>query len=451
MTTSHATDDRVTDAAGLPPTETISSPAGPAAASAPVDSGTGWASRPATAPPVPPATRPSAPRRVRRLRRTVLATVGLLLVLVVGFVGGAAALALGGISRTTAGSAAPPIVATAPSTGSTVPSAGSTNPAGPPTVQTVVPERVAAALLPSVVSIVARTQAGVGEGSGVILSADGLILTNNHVVDGATDLELQFSDDTVAGATLVGGDRADDVAVIRAQGVSGLTPAPLGTAAGLQVGAPVITIGSPFGLSATVTSGIVSALNRPVVTSPDQSGTPDQGQKSITDPVINAIQTDAAINPGNSGGPLVDRTGTVVGIVSAIASLPAGTGAQTGSSGVGFAIPIDQADRIAQEIISTGQATQPVLGVTVANAVGVDGPLTIGATVTQVAPGSGAESAGLQVGDVLTRFADQSITSADGLIAAVRAAAPNSTVEIAYARGGASSTVAVTLGSVVVG
>jgi putative serine protease PepD len=360
--------------------------------------------------------------------------VGALFVLAVGFIGGAAGSALGLGTTTTAGSAAMAV---------SVGAQPSATPGGTETVQ-----QVSAALLPSVVSIVSTAPAGVDEGSGVILSADGLILTNNHVISGASSLQVQFNDNSTITATVVGADATDDLAVIRATGVSGLTPAILGASAGLQVGQGVVAIGSPLGLSATVTSGIISALDRPVATTPDQPPTPGQTLGSSQGTVIDAIQTDAPINPGNSGGPLVDMTGKIIGINSAIASLSTNTTSQAGSIGVGFAIPIDQASRIAQDIVSTGRATYAVLGATATDATaGANSPLTIGATLGQITPGSAAATAGLQAGDVVTQLGDQPINSADALVAAVRSAAPNSTVQLTYTRGGTSSTVTVTLGS----
>jgi len=303
---------------------------------------------------------------------------------------------------------------------------------------------VAAKVLPSVVSVLASSNQSAGEGSGVILTADGLILTNNHVVAGATDLEVRFNDGTTATATVVGTTATNDLAVIKAAGVSGLTPASLGSSSGLQVGQQVVAIGSPLGLSATVTSGIVSALNRPVRTSSDdQSSRTSQSQ----DAVINAVQTDAAINPGNSGGALVDMSGNVIGINSAIASLSDSSSGQSGSIGVGFAIPIDQAKRIAQEIIDTGKATLAVLGASVGDATDGTSQITTGAKIASVTPGSGAEAAGLQGGDVVTAIGNVKVESADALIAAVRAQDPNGTTTITFTRAGKSQTVNVTLGS----
>jgi putative serine protease PepD len=304
-------------------------------------------------------------------------------------------------------------------------------------------QEVAAKVLPSVVSVLASSSQGAGEGSGVILTADGLILTNNHVVDGATDLEVRFNDGTTATAKVVGKTATDDLAVIKADGVSGLTPAGLGSSADLQVGQQVVAIGSPLGLSSTVTTGIVSALNRPVRTASEDQTSRSQSQ----DTVINAVQTDAAINPGNSGGALVDMNGNVIGINSAIASLSDSSSGQSGNIGVGFAIPIDQAKRIAQEIIDNGKATHAVLGASVGDATDGTSQIPTGAKIASVTPGSGAESAGLQAGDVVTSIGDLKIESADALIAAVRAQAPNGTTTITFVRDGKSQTVSVTLGS----
>jgi putative serine protease PepD len=242
---------------------------------------------------------------------------------------------------------------------------------------------------------------------------------------------------------VVGTDSTDDLAVIKADGVSGLTPATLGNSSDLQVGQPVVAIGSPLGLSATVTSGIVSALNRPVRTAAEDTGS-GQGQATV----MNAVQTDAAINPGNSGGALVDMSGAVIGINSAIASLSESSdGSQAGSIGVGFAIPVDQAKRIAQEIINTGQATHAVLGASVGDAADANSQIPTGAQIADVVAGSGAEAAGLEKGDVITKIGDLNVESADALIAAVRASTPNGSTSITYTRDGQSTSVDVTLGS----
>ncbi|MTD14742.1 PDZ domain-containing protein [Nakamurella sp. YIM 132087] len=312
-------------------------------------------------------------------------------------------------------------------------------------------QAVANKVLPSVVSILSVSQTESGEGSGIILSSDGLILTNNHVVAGAEELTVRFNDGTTATAKIIGADATDDLAVIKADGVSGLTVAALGSSDAVEVGQPVVAIGSPLGLSATVTSGIVSALDRPVRTSSSDSQQQQPGGQQTTtqDTVLNAIQTDAAINPGNSGGPLVNMNGEVIGINSAIASLSSSQTSQGGSIGVGFAIPIDQARRIAQEIVDTGKASHAVLGASVsdATAAGTNDLLTTGAEIADVTSGGGAAGAGLQAGDVITKVGDQTVESADALIAAIRAQDPGSQVEITYLRGTTSATATVTLGS----
>jgi putative serine protease PepD len=392
----------------------------------------------------------SAEPKPKRQRTTLIAASTVALALVAGFGGGfwAANLHGTGISST-AGALAQ--LSTAPTASANL---------APPAAGSV--EQVAAAVLPSVVSVLSSSSSAEGEGSGVILSADGLILTNNHVIDGASTLQVQFNDGTTATAKVVGADSTDDLAVIKADGVSGLTPAAIGSSAGLQVGQDVVAVGSPLGLSATVTSGIVSALNRPVATSDAQQQTPEQqlqqlpgrgqsqtpSQAAVQATVINAIQTDAAINPGNSGGPLVDMSGKVIGINSAIASLSDGTSGEAGSIGVGFAIPIDQAKRISDEIIATGKASHAVLGASVGDAsADPNSLLTTGAKISAVTAGGAAEAAGLKVGDIITAVGDQKVESADALIAAVRSSTPNTAVTITYTRDGDAGSASVTLGS----
>lgn len=385
------------------------------------------------------------PAPVRRKRRSALnaALVAGAVVLAVGggFGGGVLGSRVDNTATSTPNNA---LVSTA----STSQVAASLAPTGGNTVADV-----AKKLLPSVVSIVSLSSSEAGEGSGIILSGDGLILTNNHVVAGATSLTVRFNDGTSAKADLKGADATDDLAVIKAQGVSGLTTATLGSSANLVVGQPVVAVGSPLGLSATVTSGIVSAMNRPVRTAEAGQG---QGQTQTADStVLNAIQTDAAINPGNSGGPLVDMNGQVIGVNSAIASLSAGSSSgQSGSIGVGFSIPIDQARRIAQEIVNTGKASHAVLGASVSDATPTGGPQVSGSPLSNGAKvakapvaGSGAEKAGLQAGDVITKVGGQPVESADALIAFIRAQKPGGTVDLTYQRGSTSKTVTVTLGS----
>jgi putative serine protease PepD len=298
-------------------------------------------------------------------------------------------------------------------------------------------EQVATSVLPSVVSIVETTAGGGGgEGTGVVIDSDGLILTNNHVVAAAAEggsLQVTFNDGRTATATIVGRDPVTDLAVIKAAGVSGLTAATLGSSADLDPGEQVVAIGSPLGLQGTVTSGIISALDRPVRTG-DATGA------ETASTVIDAIQTDAAINPGNSGGPLVNLRGEVVGINSAIATLGS-TGGQSGSIGLGFSIPIDQAKAIARELVDTGTATHAQLGVSVQDA------QSGGAAVAVVSDGSAAQQLGLREGDVITKVGDRQVDDADSLIAAIRSHRPGDEVTLTFTRDGSQDTVTATLGS----
>ncbi|MFL6140408.1 MAG: S1C family serine protease [Labedaea sp.] len=287
-------------------------------------------------------------------------------------------------------------------------------------------EAAAAKVLPSVVQLRAQN----GEGSGFLISSDGMIVTNNHVVAEAAQggqLVAVFQNGKSAKVSIVGRDPDSDVAVVKAQDVSGLTPVELGRSDDLKVGQGVVAIGSPFDLSGTVTTGIVSSLHRPT-----RAG----GQQGEQRTVMDAIQTDAAINPGNSGGPLVDLQGRVIGINSAIYS-PGSASGDAGSVGIGFAIPIDQARRTADEIAKTGKATQTVIGVSVN-----DNPQG-GAKIQSVTPDGPAAKAGLQQGDVVTQLDDRRIDTSDALVAAIRAHAPNDTVKLVLNNG--SRTVDVTL------
>ena len=278
-------------------------------------------------------------------------------------------------------------------------------------------EAVAARVLPSVVQLQVQGVRAAGEGSGIVLSADGLLLTNNHVVEAAANggrVVALFQDGTSAPAQIVGRDPSSDLAVLRAQGVSGLTPVTLGNSDSLRVGQQVVAFGAPLGLGGTVTTGIISALNRAV------SVGQESGASEAT--VLSAVQTDAAINPGNSGGPLVDMQGALIGITSAIAT----TGAQGGSIGVGFAIPINQAKRVAEELERTGRATRAVLGV----ALTAGDQTSTGATIGQVTPGGPAEQAGLRAGEVVTRVDDRLVTNGNELVAAIRDHAPGDRVTL---------------------
>jgi putative serine protease PepD len=311
-------------------------------------------------------------------------------------------------------------------------------------------QAVAQAVLPSVVKIDEITSAGSGSGSGIILTSDGLIMTNNHVVSLAADaadaadaaeggrIVVSFNDGTTASAKIVGRDPMTDIAVIQAEDVSGLTPARLGRSSELAVGEQVVAIGSPFGLESTVTSGIVSALGRPVST-----GSQTEQSESTTFP---AIQTDAAINPGNSGGPLVNMAGDVVGINSAIRTTGSTSG-EAGSIGLGFAIPIDETRPIVQQLRNGETPTHARIGVTVQNAANVNG-LAGGAKVDEVDPDGAAAETNLEPGDVITKIGNTLVTSADGLVANVRTYRPGDTVQLTVmSKDGEERTIAVTLGS----
>jgi putative serine protease PepD len=290
-------------------------------------------------------------------------------------------------------------------------------------------EAVAEKVSPSVVQLQVQGRSSAGEGSGFVISSDGLILTNNHVIEAAAEggrINAVFADGSSAAATVVGRDPTSDVAVVKADGKSGLPVVDLGNSDSLKVGQGVVAIGSPFELSGTVTSGIVSSLHRPT-----RAGGEDGSQATVMD----AIQTDAAINPGNSGGPLVNMQGQVIGINSAIYS-PQQQG-QAGSVGIGFAIPMNQARRTADEIAKTGKATQTVLGVSVRDNEGG------GALIAEVVPGGAGEQAGLKSGDVITKLDDRRIDTSDALVAAVRAKAPGDKVRLELSNG--SRTVEATL------
>lgn len=297
-------------------------------------------------------------------------------------------------------------------------------------------EKVAAAVLPSVVSIEVATRGGGAEGSGSIISSDGYVLTNHHVVaagaEPGTEIQVTLNDGSRHPAQFVASDVNTDIGVIKIEGVDNLPVIQFGDSHDLNVGQQVVAVGSPLGLSATVTTGIVSALNRPVRAS--QGG----GESSLMD----GIQTDAAINPGNSGGPLVDMEGRLIGMNSVIASLSTGgfgSEGSGGSIGLGFAIPSNFAKRVAEQLIANGEATQPMLGVQVSIAQAMMG----GAVVAAVEPGSPGEQAGLKRGDVITRLDDRVIDSADALIAATRSQDFGQTVTLQVEREGESEPIPV--------
>ena len=296
---------------------------------------------------------------------------------------------------------------------------------------------IAARVLPSVVSISTSSQNGSGTGSGFVIRSDGYILTNNHVINdvigGQGNLTVTLNDGKKFSGKILGADSSYDLAVIKIN-VTGLPALQFGNSDLIQVGDQVIAIGSPLGLSGTVTSGIISAKNRAVTSS---GGT---GESSF----INALQTDAAINPGNSGGPLVDATGAVIGVNSAIASLGSSFGGQSGSIGLGFAIPINQAKRTAEQLISEGKATYPVLGIRLDTSFTGAGALIVNQSQGIVA-GSPADKAGLRPGDIITALDGAPINSSDELIVAIRAKSVGDTVKLSIDRAGKSTTIKVTL------
>jgi putative serine protease PepD len=339
---------------------------------------------------------------------------------------------------------------------------------------------VAAKASPSVVTISVTASSAGGTGSGIVLSSDGYVLTNTHVVtlDGASSdgtIEVTTYDGKLFKAKVVGIDPIVDLAVIKLEGASGLQPIEFADSSNLNVGDQAVAIGAPLGLANTVTDGIVSALNRSIqiassavpddTSSQDGNGGEDSngdtgpfdfwnfGQDpgatttqsaSISLPVV---QTDAAINPGNSGGALVNSQGELIGVNVAIASAGSSSpGTQSGSIGVGFAIPSNLAKRVADEIISDGTATHGLLGATVKDATS-DTSATVGAEINEVTGGGAAEAAGLKPGDVITSFNDIPITGSTDLTAQVRALAAGTTTSLTYVRGGDAHTVDVKLGS----
>ncbi|MEU0380130.1 trypsin-like peptidase domain-containing protein [Streptomyces cyaneofuscatus] len=309
---------------------------------------------------------------------------------------------------------------------------------------------IAASALPSVVTLHVSGTAESGTGTGFVLDARGHILTNNHVVAPAGssgDITVTFSSGETAAAELVGKDSGYDLAVVRVKGVSGLKPLPLGNSDNVRVGDPVVAIGAPFDLSNTVTSGIISAKQRPITAGGEKGDGSDISY-------VDALQTDAPINPGNSGGPLVDTQAHVIGINSAIRAADSGKGTerggQSGSIGLGFAIPINQGKRVAEELINTGKATHPVIGVTLdmkftgdGAKVGEKGPED-GPAVTKGGP---AAKAGIRSGDVITEVQGQRVHSGEELIVKIRAHRPGDRLELRLTRGGEERSITLTLGS----
>ena len=308
---------------------------------------------------------------------------------------------------------------------------------------------VASAVSPAVVTIQAQGASSGGTGSGVVYDAQGDIVTNYHVIAsalGGGQIQVTLADGRLYSAEVVGHDKTTDLAVIRLDNPpSNLTVARFASSANLEVGAPVMAIGAPLGLSNTVTTGIVSALNRPVEVSMDEdSSSQDPTQASSELVVTNAIQIDASINPGNSGGPLFDATGAVIGINSSIKSLSSSSDGQAGSIGLGFAIPSDLVVSIADQLIASGSASHGLLGVTVRSATTTIGADTyVGAEVQDVSAGSGASAAGIRAGDVIVKVEGQEVSSAKQLIGYVRRYKAGDTITMTIVRNGQTQDVSV--------
>ncbi|MEU6101825.1 S1C family serine protease [Streptomyces flaveolus] len=309
---------------------------------------------------------------------------------------------------------------------------------------------IAARALPSVVTLHVSGSDAAGTGTGFVLDGSGHILTNNHVVEPAGnggEITVTFNSGDTAEATVVGRDSGYDLAVVKVKGVDGLTPMPLGNSDNVQVGDPVVAIGAPFDLAGTVTSGIISAKERPITAGGEESDGSDVSY-------VDALQTDAPINPGNSGGPLLDAQGRAIGINSAIRSAASGAaesdGAQAGSIGLGFAIPINQGKRVAEELINTGKATHPVIGITLDMGYAGDGA-RVGTQGSDggppvVAGGPGAD-AGLKAGDVITEVDGRRVHSGEELIVKTRAHRPGDRLELTVQRQGRETNVSLVLGS----
>jgi putative serine protease PepD len=301
---------------------------------------------------------------------------------------------------------------------------------------------VAATVLPSVVQIKVETSDGSATGSGFVLDEDGLLVTNNHVVSGAQgSVDVVFLDGTTTTARLIGTSPSYDLAVLKVS-AKNLKALPLGNSDSIVVGDPVIAIGSPLGLSGTVTSGIVSAKDRPVTAG---------GRGSAENAYINAVQTDAAINPGNSGGPLVDLDGEVIGVNSAIATIGGNLGGESGSIGVGFAIPINQVRRTVEQLINDGEAQFPIIGASLdVSYEGAGARIAVDPAEDGTPPlvsGGPAEKAGLHPGDVITEIDDAKVEGGAELIVAIRSHRPGDTVTLTVKRGDGERTVRVTLGA----
>ncbi|WP_186568157.1 trypsin-like peptidase domain-containing protein [Streptomyces sp. T12] len=370
-----------------------------------------------------------AGRRRQRRRRTLLG-IALLIALVSGVAGGVVGVQLernGGVGTVE------------------LPQAGVESPDRDPDSVA----GIAAQALPSVVTLHVSGGGSAGTGTGFVLDRRGHILTNDHVVGPAGDngdITVTFNSGDTAEATVVGRDSGYDLAVVRVKGVRGLSPLPLGNSDNVQVGDPVVAIGAPFDLAGTVTSGIISARERPITAGGEKGDGSDVSY-------VDALQTDAPINPGNSGGPLLDTKGRVIGINSAIRSADGGLvpdGGQSGSIGLGFAIPINQGKRVAEELINTGKATHPVIGITLDMDYSGDGARVAtegsdgGPPVSTGGPGA---DAGIRPGDVITEVDGRPVHSGEELIVKTRAHRPGDRLELTLERGGEERKVSLVLGS----
>jgi putative serine protease PepD len=304
---------------------------------------------------------------------------------------------------------------------------------------------VANQVMPAVVTLGVRSPGGSGTGSGEVLQSDGYILTNNHVIASAAgggSIEVQFADGQKLPATITGRDPQTDIAVVKVSPPNPLPAIPLGTSSSVQVGQPVVVLGSPLGLAGSVTSGIVSALDRTVQV-------PAENNTSAL--LVSAVQTDAAINPGNSGGSMVNCDGQLIGVPSAGATVPTSSGESSGGSiGIGFAIPVDLANSVANEIIATGRVTHSYFGLAVLPvppAVASKAGIPSGLSVQAAVPGGPAAQAGLQAGDVITSLDGEQVTSTVQLEELTLTKQPGETVSVGYTRDGNQATATVTLGA----
>ncbi len=314
---------------------------------------------------------------------------------------------------------------------------------GHPAVSACAVTSVANLVIPSVVTIAVSGANGSGTGSGEVIRSDGYILTNNHVIAAAASggsVQVQFSDGQAESATIVGRDPQTDVAVLKVQSSQQLKVIALGSSSSVQVGQPVVVIGAPLGLSGTVTSGIVSALNRTVQV---------PGENDSSALLVAAVQTDAAINPGNSGGAMVNSAGQLIGVPSAGATVPSTSGESSGGSiGLGFAIPVDLAKSIADEIIATGTVTHSYFGVQTVQippAAAAQAGVPEGLLIERVAAGGPAVSAGLQASDVITSIDGTPATSNIQLQEVTLTKKPGDTVSVGYSRNGQAAKATVTL------